>query len=279
MCRCIVAPCLVSLVLTTIGQAAGGLLPKAKPGSGEGTPPKLRADERASAIIEKVIQAYGGPEKVKRWNVGRVKYKPLITNMSFKPDEVVLEDTFQLPGHFKRVTKLKALGKEFRMGWVLTDGKGWQWSDDGRIKEIENPTGGRAEHLFGRFCDLTPYTAPDAQLSVVGTDKVNGRPAVLERGRTGQSGPVDLYFDQGTALLVKARKRAPHPFTGKEGDMETYLGDYQVVQGGQVPMRIRGYFDGKPLTDVVIPLTDVVILEVRFLNKIDESEFAKPQPR
>src|SRR5436309_1334727 len=63
--------------------------------------PVLREDDDAKTILDKALKAHGGENAFSRWSCGTVKYK---TKGSIVPDqlgEVVVEDTFQLPGHFK----------------------------------------------------------------------------------------------------------------------------------------------------------------------------------
>ncbi len=68
---------------------------------------------------------------------------------------------------------------------------------------------------------------------------------------------------------MKMKEVAPGPSKVGQIVKESYLGDYTEVQGGKVPMRIKGYMAG----DLKL---DAAILEIHFLDAIDEKEFERP---
>ena len=201
-----------------------------------------------------------------RWNVGRMRYAPKMTGAP--PGDITLEDTFQLPGYSKRIMRVASNGQVFRTVWVIKDGKGWQKSGDEEATEIVNDTTKRERPPLGDFVNLSDLQDSNTTLTVMGEEDVNGRPAVVVKCES-KGGEAVTYFDKETALLVRVRKFGPHPVTGKEMDLEAYLTDYKEVQGGQVPMRIIAYGEGKPLFDVTI-------LDIEFLDRIDPKAFAKP---
>jgi hypothetical protein len=87
------------------------------------TQPVFQVNDDAKDIIAKSIKAYGGETAFSRWKCGYVKYIPKGTIMPKLLGAVVLEDTFQLPGQFKRVNRMKADGQEHAQIWVQGGGK------------------------------------------------------------------------------------------------------------------------------------------------------------
>lgn len=252
-------------------QGTGGRSADEPKKAGQENPkPKIQATDSPAVIVERSIEAFGGKDKLARWNVGKLKYKPKFEGMPLPPEaDITLEDTFQLPGHFKRVMRINVNGKELSTTWVINDGKGWQRRANGEATEIANEITKHEAHQFAKFLDVTLLTEKDVGLTVAGEQKVDGRAAILLQGESQKLGKVDFYFDPTTALLVKSKKLAPHPLTNKESLMEAYLSDYKDVQGGKVPMRIKGYAEGKLLFEITIS-------EIQFHEKLDAKEFAKP---
>ena len=78
---------------------------------------------------------------------------------------------------------------------------------------------------------------------------------------------MDLYFDKDTGLLVKSE--ATRPFDGQDIVMSTVYSEYKETDGLKWPRRKVDYWDGKQVRESEIT-------ELRFLDKIDDSEFAKP---
>lgn len=261
----------LSLLGVVFTQGAGGRgADEPKKAEQENLKPKIQATDSPAVILERSIEAFGGKDKLARWNVGKLKYKPKFEGMPIPPDaDLTLDDTFQLPGHFKRVMRMNLNGKELSTTWVINDGKGWQRRGDGEATEITNEVTKHEAHQFAKFLDVTRLTEKDVKLTVAGEQKVEGRATIMLQGESEKLGKVDFYFDPATALLVKSKKLAPHPLTNKESLMEAYLSDYKDVQGGKVPMRIRAYSEGKLLFEITIS-------EIQFHEKLDAKEFAKP---
>src|SRR5262245_23632070 len=130
--------------LAAVSQKAATESPPPQPRS----EPVLKVDDDAKTIIDKVVKANGGKEKFSRWNCGYLKYKTKGGVVPAQFGEVTIEDTFQLPGHFKRVTRMETNGKELLMVFVINNGKGWTKKGDAPAEPVENNFTERAEHPF-----------------------------------------------------------------------------------------------------------------------------------
>lgn len=256
------------LLLTAACGCANRLTPvgsepvASAPGTATKLPVISEADD-AQAVFEKSITAFGGPDKFSRWNVGRVSYKA--TGSAFAPFEgTFMEDTFELPGHFKRTARVKADAKELSYVFVLNHRNGWARYGDGRLRTMtDNPSTDRERHLFTVFFDLTQVQAASPNLAVLSreTDKV------IVRQTIDKENYVDYFFDKARGLLVKLAK--PHPLKAGS-NVETVLDDYKTFDGGAVPTRITSRVDGKLLVEITI-------LDLQFVKTWDEATvFGKP---
>ncbi len=231
--------------------------------------PVLQTEDDAKTAIEKAVKAHGGEKAFSCWRCGYVEYK---TKGGFIPSqlgEVTNQDTFQLPGHFKRVTLVDAGGKELRMIFVVNNGKGWTKKGDGPAEPSDNDFTEKTEHPFAGFCNLAPLTDAEASLTKLPGEKVGGENTHGIRAKSDKLGQVDFYFGLRTGLLLKSRRSTPGTDPDKPGNMVTFLDDYKNVQGIQIPMRITGIKDGKPFLDVTL-------IQARLQENFEERIFGKP---
>ena len=106
------------------------------------------------------------------------------------------------------------------------------------------------------------------RLHALGEMKVGGRPAVGVRVESRGHKDVNLYFDKKTGLLAKVERRALDD-AGKEVTEESFCSGYKDVGGVKLPMKVVVQHDGKKFLEMEFS-------EYRFLDKLDDSEFARP---
>jgi hypothetical protein len=63
----------------------------------------LKSTDDAKTIFDKAFKAHGGRPASARWRCGRIKYETAGGIVPTEWGTVTVEDTFQLPGHFKRI--------------------------------------------------------------------------------------------------------------------------------------------------------------------------------
>jgi hypothetical protein len=80
---------------------------------------------------------------------------------------------------------------------------------------------------------------------------------------------VTLYFDKGSGLLVKTERRALDPKSKQEVPEERVISDYRDLDGLQSPRKAVVTMDGKKVMEAEAT-------EVKFLDKLDDSVFARP---
>lgn len=263
------ALCTLWLALVLLGCERAQESNKAEPPSEVRSDPVLKTDDDAKTIISKAVKAHGGEKAFTRWNCGYLKYKTKGGVVPAQFGEVIVEDTFQLPGHFKRVTHMNAGGKELLLVFVVNNGKGWTKRGDAPAEPMDNNITEMTAHPFAGFCNLSPLTEAEVRLTKMGAEKVNGKDAINIRAQSDKLGEVDFCFGSQSGLLLKSRKTLPGADTAKPRVMEAFLDGYKDAQGTLVPLRIKGVQDGKAILDVIL-------IDARFAEKFEESTFARP---
>src|SRR5260370_41841870 len=89
------------------------------------TAPLIEPGDDGKTIVARAIKAFGGVEMFKRWHTGSVKYLARGQFISAQVGETTAEDTFQLPGHFKRDSYPSATVPALAVTLVINDSKGW----------------------------------------------------------------------------------------------------------------------------------------------------------
>lgn len=245
---------------TTHGQTA------AKPPM---APPVLHSEDNAATILDKALKAHGGKPAFSRWNCGYLKYTTKGGIVPAVFGEVTVEDTFQLPAHFRRMVHAVVLGKDMKMIFVDNQGKGWTKKGDAPAEPTEKNFTEWLEHPLAGFANLSPLMDADVRLTRLKPERIAGKDTIGLRVESARLGAVDCYFDTRTGLLTGSRKLGALPGEQKQSVMETILDDYRVIQGYPVPFSCKATQDGRAMLDFVF-------LEVRFADKIDPAPFAKP---
>jgi hypothetical protein len=236
---------------------------------GGGSEPVLRADDDAKTVIDRAVKAHGGEKAFSRWNCGYVKYRTKGGIIPAQLGAATVADTFQLPGHFKRVAHIEADEKRLPMVFVINNGKGWTKDGNAAAVPTTNNFTEQIAHPFAVFCNLAPLMEGEPRLTKLGEGLINGREALGVRLQSDKFGQVEFYFEKQTGLLLKTIKTLPAANRNKPAVLEAILDDYKDVQGSMVPMRITGIQDGNVIVNVTI-------LDMSFADKFDENTFTKP---
>lgn len=229
------------------------------------------ANDDAATIVAKAMRAHGGETAVSRWKCGYVKYK---TNGWFIPaqfGEVIVEDTFHLPGHFRREARGGVNENKKHMVSIVNQGKTWTTINNGPAVPTDNSFAERAEHPFADAVRLSLLTDKDTRLTKLGTTTINGKTVVGIRGKAGDLLQIDFYFDVQTGRLRKITKKVTDA-AGRSTIANTTLDDYREFQGIPFPTRMVGTLNGNPFLDNVV-------LELKFADSFDESVFAVPSSK
>jgi hypothetical protein len=229
----------------------------------------IQRDDDAKTILTKAVAAHGGADKLSRWSKGYVKYKAAVGFAPAELGEPVLEDTFDLPGHFKRVIHVKKGTEEVTITYVHNNGKGWIKRGNAEAEPDENRVTERAEHIFAGLCDLSKLCGKDTKLTRLPDAKVGDRDAAVINAKTPEGIDTDFFVDKQSALVIRTRKQQAVPGSQVPVTMVVVLDGHKTFQNGVYPTKIKGLGNDKPLVEATI-------LELKFLDKVDEAEFKKP---
>jgi hypothetical protein len=230
-----------------------------------------RADDTVTAVLDKAIKAHGGADKLTPKAALRTKSKGTIELGGGLP--YTEEVTIQNPDQLKSVVTVEVMGQSVPITTILNRDKGWI-NAQGQTKDMdEKLLGEMKESLYGmqvaRFTALKENKDKKFDVSLVGDDKVDGHDAVGIRVASKGHKDINLYFDKKTGLLTKMTRMALDPMTGQDVAEERIIQEYQDIDGLKVAKKAVVNRDGKKFVEAEI-------LEVKSLEKLDDSEFAKP---
>jgi hypothetical protein len=227
----------------------------------------LRADDRdrALALIERAIKAHGGAEALTKTQVstrtsagtqtqpgGDVSFTSEVTQRL--PDRVRMEIEVE-----KRLKLLTVIDGD--KGWVLSAGGGALPLDKDRLKEM------KGEAYVWWLATLVPLKKEGLGLALVPEAKVDGKPALGVKVSGRGEPDAKLYFDRDSGLLVKVERRATE--AGVPVTKEYFYSDFKDFDGARLPAREVMTVNGKKWYEVKV-------LTYKFLNKVEDSAFARP---
>jgi hypothetical protein len=182
----------------------------------------LQPNDDAKTVIEKASQVVGTEAALSQWKCGIVKYKTKGDIFPGESTECVMEDTFQLPGHFKRVMRAESDGKNFSVIFVYNHRKGWTKKEDAPAEQVENPLPERTEHPFAEYSRLPMIGGNDFQLIEPSGERIDGKEVIGIRVRHAGLNPFDCYFARQTGLMLKFTNTVPGSNPDKASTLYSY---------------------------------------------------------
>jgi len=231
------------------------------------------AEDTPKDIIAKAIKAHGGEEVLTKNKAMTTKNKGTINIPGVGEAAFEQEVSAMLPDKFKDLTELTIAGQKVT---VLSIGNGDKLSITITAGGKDMDAGDKAKDALkdalytmkvARL--VTLVTEKGYELSAIGEDKVNDKPVIGVRVSAKGKKDVSLYFDKKTYLLTKIAFQTTDPASGNEISEERIIGEYQKTKEGlPVPKKVLVKHDGKTFLEAEV-------LEMKFLEKIDDSEFKK----
>jgi hypothetical protein len=244
-------------VLSTVGLLAFGANLRA-------------ADDQPKDIIAKAIKAHGGEEFLTKNKAGTARGKGKITIPGVGEVEFTQENAHMLPDKFKESIEMTVAGQKLS---VLTLVNGDKVTIEANGKEVDLPDDTKesiknAGNML-KIGKLVALITDGYELSLIGEDKVEDKPAIGIRVALKGKKDVNVYFDKKTNLLVKLEYRSTDQFTQKEITEQRIIAEYAMNKDGiPVPKKVIIKHDGDTFLEVEL-------LEVQLLEKLDDSEFKK----
>jgi hypothetical protein len=233
--------------------------------------PAARAGEdEAAAIIDKAIKAHF-PKGVDKKNTGlRTKGKGTLHVQGVDVD-FTQEIAIQAPNKLKDVKDLTAMGKSVTVTSIYNGKEAWIRAGDMDVEVTKDILAEFEEATYAiNLMQGLFVKDKGVKLATVGEIKVKDKPAVgVSVSREGKK-DINLFFDKETGLIVKVELRTKDPTSGEEVTEERFITEYQEVGGRKVAKKVEVLHDGKAFLEL-----DVT--EVQIVEKIDDSEFAKPK--
>jgi hypothetical protein len=231
----------------------------------------LTAPETPRALIERAIAAHGGAERLGRLRAEKIKLqgKVMVPGKDLVP--FAADSTLQLPDRFKYVARLiESADKSHTLVQVVDGDRVAVVVDDqpqqlpaSALTELKTTLDlQRAARL------VTLLTDRDYKLTALKPEKVNNRAALGVLVSAKGHRDLRLYFDHETGLLVKT-EHAREDGSGKEVLQEEFYGDFKDFGGFRRWTRIMVFREGKKLMEAEV-------LDIRYFDKLDDTEFTKP---
>jgi hypothetical protein len=227
----------------------------------------IRAGDPAEpqALIDRALAAGGGVEKIG-------SFRALVGKGDVEKDgeKMPVAASFQKPGQIQvRMGKDGAL-----MNFVFNHDKAWIKASDSPTEEMPESDSNSLKNFFhalslpDRLIDLK-----DSQYSLATADSTrsNGDETACIKVTHKDYKDVLLYFNKATGLPAKSRVLLPGN-EGKETWCDFIYSDYKAIQGVKHFMHLEVWHDDSKVMDIKIK-------ELKLLDELDSSTFAKPSDK
>jgi hypothetical protein len=233
----------------------------------------VSAQDDCRPIIEKAIKATGGPEKLAKLKATQSKSKGTLEVMGMTL-EMTIEATIELPGRMKSVMDFDVMGIKINAvqvfnkdkAWIVVNANGVSQSvpvEDKLLNVFKEADHQQAIGTLVPLLNDKMYT-----LSPLGEIKIGERTAVGVKVAAKEHKDVNLFFDKDTGLLSRVEGPSVNSQM-EEVSQESTFSEYKEFDGLKRPTKVQVKQDGKKVMDAEV-------LEIKFVDKFDDSEFAKP---
>ncbi len=190
------------------------------------------ADDQPKDIIAKAIKAHGGEEVLSKNKAGTSKGKGKITIPGAGEVEFTQESAHMVPDKFKESIEMSIGGQSISVLTIVNGDKttlvvnGTEMD----LPDVAKESLKNAGHML-KVGKLVPLLKDkEYELSLIGEDKVEGKPAIGIRITAKDKKDISAYFDKETHLLAKIEIRTNDPFTQKEINEERIIAEYQKTK-------------------------------------------------
>jgi hypothetical protein len=233
----------------------------------------VRADEKATAIVKKGIEAHGGADALNKYLAGRVTLKGELSllgmdiefsgKLSYSmPDRYRMEMEAEIMGQkmvIKQTVKGETVKSSIKVGGMDIPG-GDDEKEDLKLAAVMQ----EAERLTP-LLDEKKFT-----LKSGGEEDVDGKKAdVIIITPKAVKKEVKFSFDKKTGLLVKTAHKGKGPGadgTPVEVNEESIHSDFKKIKGIETAQKMEVKHDGKKFMTIKAS-------EIELLEKIDDKEF------
>jgi hypothetical protein len=230
--------------------------------------PAAAADE-AQAILDKAVKASLGKSKKGKFTAYQHKTKGTLELMG-KSIPFTQDVSIQFPDKFKEVMEIEINCQKYTQVTAYNGKEGWLTVNGQNIKLDDKLQAALKEAAFMLQFDKLLFAKDKRfKLSLLGEIQVDDRPAVGVQVSCKGHKDVNLYFDKKTGMVAKTEYRTYDFITNQEVTQEVIIQGYHEVDGRKMGKKFLVKRDGKKLMDVEVT-------EAKLVDKLDDSEFAKP---
>lgn len=224
-----------------------------------------RGDDAAAAraIIDKAIKATGGASLIEKYQAFTGQEKGVYYGMG---EGLPYTATYamQHPDKFRiEIQGIFLMVFNGDKGWVKT-GQNVMDMDADAVKSHKE------ERYAERVMKLVNLKDKAFTLSLLGETKVDDKPVVGVKVASQGHQDVNLFFDKGRGLILKAEYTVHSREHGyREVSQEVVYSDFKDIDGLQTAMKFLLKRDGKKFIESEVT-------DIKYHDKLDEKEFAKP---
>ncbi len=221
----------------------------------------------ADELIKKSFEATGGLDKIKSVKSSHATGKALAQGMEFPFVMRTLRPNYlRLDVEIMGMTMIQAFDGE--KGWTINPMAGITVAQD--MTEIENKSFKLQANMDGLLVD---YKDKGYTVEYIGEADVEGTPAYQLKVDTHDDIVMDLFFDQEYFLNIKMTTAIT--WEEKVNESETYMSDFQEIEGMIMPFSIETRMGGVAASQIVI---EKVELDTEFEEGLFEMPAAEAAP-
>lgn len=223
------------------------------------------------ALLRFTIRAHGGKDRIASYMVYRIRSKGTMLQGDNRVP-ILIDSLEKLPDKSRNVITIILDGQEHKE-LLVRNGNRLLYQTNGFTRiaqemEVESARIGSYNTYVTRLVPLLRDSV--FSLVTVGERKVNGQSAIGLKVSSISYPDIVLFFDKNNGLLIKSEQTITDKNNNKEFFVEQDFLDYRTLPDGvKFPNRKRTYFNS-------ILVYDLELIDIRPLEKIDDSEFENP---
>jgi hypothetical protein len=229
-----------------------------------------RADDGASATLDKAIKALGGEDALSKVKAISLKGKGTV-NIMGNESPISASVTMQGLDHSKQEVEVEFNGMKIKFVAVLAGDKGWR-SFAGMTAELEGDAlneAKRSQYLQVMVMNPTILKGKGFKVVAAPAEKVGDKNA-LGLKITGPDGKTStLYVDEASGLPVKMVAKVKDPM-GEEFTQTSIYSNYKDFQGIKKATKMEASRDGEKFQSQEVT-------EFKVLDSVDPKTFAEPK--